>query len=157
MAPEPILGTEDFRRDLAQVLAQIRVDPRHVVTIGRHRRPEAVLVSYAMWQEVSGGIDHDAGAHGEHDGDLSWDPADGVAYEVAESVLGDLISYCARELWAAEHVDRPDPATVTAWRDRLTSYAQQRRNLTISDPSNLRAVIERFGAELREVTGRASA
>jgi len=54
MATEPVLGTEDLRRDLAQVLTRMTTQPGYTVVIGRQRKPEAVLVPYELWRELSG-------------------------------------------------------------------------------------------------------
>jgi len=161
MAREPVLGTEDLRRDLAQVLTRMTTQPGYTVVIGRQRKPEAVLVPYELWRELSG----DGGGSDVETrevpsgqllagGDLSWDPADGVAYEVAESVLGDLISHASSNLWGATHEPAPDPEDVARWEEMLSGYVSERRSLSLNDPGKLRAVIEVRGAELRELTGR---
>ena len=159
MATEPVLGTEDLRRDLAQVLTRMATQPGYTVVIGRQRKPEAVLVPYELWRELSGsGGDGDEGAATARgrvrDGDLSWDPADGIAYEVAESVLGDLIGYASSKLWDATHEPAPDPEDVARWKETLHGYVSERRSLSLKDPGKLRAVIDVRGAELRELTGR---
>lgn len=160
MAEEPVLGTEDVRRDLSQVLARMSTQPGYTVVIGRQRKPEAVLVPYELWRELSGGrgpaADTDATSLQKvpPGGDLSWEPADGVAYEVAESVLGDLISYASSKLWDATHEPAPNPGDVARWEKTLNGYVSERRSLSLSDPAKLRTVIEVRGAELRERTGR---
>jgi hypothetical protein len=77
-----------------------------------------------------------------------------VAYEVAESVLGDLISYASSKLWDATHEPAPNPGDVARWEETLNGYVAERRSLSLSDPAKLRTVIEVRGAELRERTGR---
>jgi hypothetical protein len=172
MTSESVLGTEDLRRSLTAVLTRMRTHPQEVVTVGRQRRPEAVLVSFHRWTEMLDAmrapdpVDGPAQpgrvglAAAEHAGttgeDLHWDPRDGVAFEVAESVLGNLISFCVAELSALEQATVRDEAQIQAWRDRLTGYARQRKQLHISEPATLAAVIERYGNELRELTHRPS-
>lgn len=87
-------------------------------------------------------------------GDLSWDPAVGITYEVAESILGDLISYASSKLWDATHGTSPVSEDVARWEKTLSSYVAERRSLSLDDPGKLRAVIEVRGAELRDLTGR---
>lgn len=177
MTGEAVLGTEELRRDLAQVLGRMNTDPQEVVVIGRQRKPEAVLVSFSRWQDLlaaesgrentAGQDEIGSGAHEQAEpteaggvgivaasGDLHWDPRDGVAFEVAESVLGNLISVCVVRISEAEQAADPDSAAIASWRERLIGYARQRKSLTVSDPATLRRVVERYGAELREMTGR---
>ena len=160
MATEPVLGTEDLRRDLAQVLTRMATQPGYTVVIGRQRKPEAVLVPYELWRELSG----DVGESGVETrevppgplpvgGDLHWNPADGIAYEVAESVLGDLISYAVTQLDSAEQAAAADPAEIARWNEKLTEYVFERRALRVDDPGKLRRVIEARGAELRQING----
>lgn len=173
MVNEPVLGTEELRRDLAKVLARMQTHPQETVTIGRQRRPEAVLVPIRRWQELTTSMpDRDRpGAPSDPDepvpttkaasgaatvADLHWDPRDGVAFEVAESVLGNLISFCVAELSALEQTAIPDQVEVAAWRDRLTDYARERKQLSISKPATLRSIIDHYGAELRELTNRST-
>lgn len=177
MTGEAVLGTEELRRDLAQVLGRMNTDPQEVVVIGRQRKPEAVLVSFSRWQDLlaaESGRGSPAGqdargqaalqpaeptdtgevGSGAASGDLHWDPRDGVAFEVAESVLGNLISFCVVRMSEAEQATDPDSAAIASWRERLIGYARQRKSLTVSDPATLRRVVDRYGAELREMTGR---
>lgn len=88
------------------------------------------------------------------DGDLSWDPALGVTYEVAESILGDLIGHASAKLWDATHGPSADPEEAARWKKTLGGYGAERRALSLHDPDKLREVIEVRGGELRDLTGR---
>ena len=88
-------------------------------------------------------------------GELGGDRAVGVVtYEVAESILGDLISHASAQLWDATHGVSPDPEDVARWETALRCYVAERRALGLDDPGKLREVIEVRGAELRDLTGR---
>ena len=152
-----VLGTQELRHMLPQALDRLSVNASEVVIVGRRRVPEAVLISYRRWEELGGTVmsenrpRHLAATAPD---DLHWDPAAGVDYEVAESVLGDLISYAVARLWDADHAEPVDAAAHGAWRERVAEYAAERRRLTLTDPAAVREVLERRGAELRALTGR---
>jgi hypothetical protein len=157
---EGVVGTEQLRRDLSGMLQRLRADPRAIVRVGRQRRPEAVLISYALWQELTSAARRDgAAAAGEAvsptQADLRWDPDAGLDYEVVESTLGVLISHCvARHTAAAEDPGHADPAA-EVWLQRLQFYAQQRhemKTLLSRDPGALRDARARYARELRELT-----
>lgn len=98
--------------------------------------------------------EHPAAPSARSGGELVGDRAVGVTYEVAESILGDLISYAASQLWDATHGVSPDPDDVARWETALRGFVAERRALGLDDPGKLREVIEVRGAELRNLTGR---
>lgn len=95
-----------------------------------------------------------AGMSARSGGELGGDRAVGVTYEVAESILGDLISHASSQLWDATHGASPNPEDVARWETALRGYVAERRGLGLDDPETLREVIEVRGAELRDLTGR---
>lgn len=129
-------GAQDWYR------RKIELQEQHVGDLHDAERARAVLAEQTAEPAARLGAD------------LSWDPAVGVSYEVAESILGDLIGHASAQLWDATHGAAPDPAEVARWEETLRGYTAERRSLSLHDPEKLREVIEVRGAELRDLTGR---
>ena len=86
-----------------------------------------------------------------------WDPQDGVTYEVAEAVLGELIGHCSGRLYKLETAGDADPVARQLWLDLVDFYARKRRELTLRNMPAVRAVIDLYGPVLRRIDRQSDA
>lgn len=111
------------------------------MVIGRQRRPEAVLVSFDRWRELTG-----SGSLGTLP---TWTQEEAVSFEVAEDLLGSMIAWAHAQMMGEREKPDPDPRVVEAWRTQAAAYAQQRRDLRGASPADIARVVREYGPRVR--------
>lgn len=81
----------------------------------------------------------------------AWTARQGVEFEVAEDIFGDLIAYCVRQLNAEEQREQPNQDRIAHWQDELARYARERRALDGTDAAAVAGVLETYGPLVREL------
>ena len=76
---------------------------------------------------------------------------EGVDYEVAEDVFGDLIGWCAAQAEAESAKPDPDPAVLQKWQDQATRYVSERKALDPRNHSAVTAAIAQYTPLLRQI------
>ncbi|QNE18547.1 hypothetical protein F1D05_12330 [Kribbella qitaiheensis] len=76
---------------------------------------------------------------------------EGVDYEVAEDVFGDLIGWCAAQAEAESAKPDPDPAVLQKWEDQATQYVAERKALDPRDRAAVAAAIAKYTPLVRQL------
>jgi prevent-host-death family protein len=76
---------------------------------------------------------------------------EGVRYEVAEDLFGDLIGWCAAQIAEEKKKQAPDRAAVQQWIDQVAQYAAERKALRAHDTDAVEAVIAQYGPMVRDL------
>lgn len=151
-----VLGTEEVRQRISALLDELREDPDRTVVIGRHRRPEAVLIPYAVWEAMASGQREPHRPVLGQSNLGNWTQADAVTFEVAEDLLGDLIGWCNARMW--EEREKPnadqDPDEIEKWKREAARYVAEKRALAGADPAAVARVIREYGPLVRDLYGR---
>ena len=88
-------------------------------------------------------------------GDLpSLTMREGVRYEVAEDLFGDLIGWCAAQIADEKKKPQPDPIAVKRWTDQAAQYVAERKALHAADTDAVEATIARYAPMVRELSRR---
>lgn len=138
--PEGVIGTDELRTQLTGLLEELR-GGEGVVVVGRQRRPEAALVSWAWWRRLQSAEPAMSGV-----GDLGpLNHQEGLDLEVAQSALGLLIAWYSSA--ALEERARPESDAVrVAECEALTSlFVRERQMLSIRDRAGVLRVLKDYG------------
>jgi hypothetical protein len=76
---------------------------------------------------------------------------EGVRYEVAEDLYGDLIGWCAEQAAAERAKPDPDPAELQRFKDQAILYVAERRALDPRDAAAVGAAVTKYSALVREI------
>lgn len=87
----------------------------------------------------------------QHDSPAGWSHADGVAYEIAQDILTQLIAAAGQQITRLRGNPDPDPAQIADWQARRATWAQRRLALTPAETSAVRQVLEDDAATLRAI------
>jgi len=145
-----VLGTDELRSRLTGLLEEMASGGTDHVVVGRQRRPEAVLVSWSTWRRLTGG--EPAGTVLGPARDLpSWDAREGLDFEVALDLLGDLIGWYSTEGYAEQGKPVPDPVRVAECDALVSRYAAERKALSIRDRAGVARAIGEYGPLVRRL------
>lgn len=78
-------------------------------------------------------------------------PREGVRYEVAEDVFGDLIGWCSEQVGLELEKSNPDAARIQELTDQARGYVAERRALHPDDLESVNAVLNKYGLLAKEL------
>jgi hypothetical protein len=137
---EGVLGTDELRARLTGLLEDL-ASGESAVVVGRQRRPEAVLVSWAWWRRLQG-----EGPVLGNLGDLGpLDHQEGLDLEVAQSALGLLIAWYSGAANQERAKAEPDLVRVSECEALAGFFVRERRALTIRDRAGVKRVLKEYG------------
>lgn len=147
-----VLGTDELRGRLTQLLDEMAAGGLPQVVVGRQRRPEAVLVPWAAWVQKEPTRSVASGPVLGQVGDLApWTQKESLDLEVAQDLLGQLIAWYSQEGHAEEAGTDPDPVRVSECAALVGRYAQERRSLSVYDRAAVVRVINEYGPVVRRL------
>lgn len=144
--PETVMGTDELRTQLTGLLEELTAREGMVV-VGRQRRPEVAVVSWAWWRRLQA----DKPAVSDV-GDLGpLDHQEGLDLEVAQSALGLLIAWYSSAALQERSKPEPDLVRVTECEALTSLFVKERQVLSIRNRAGVTRVLQEYVPLVRQL------